>query len=196
MTYSREAPSPRYRELTGLYSQYHADNPTRYTGKNVFRNHTIKRMVNETGARSILDYGSGKALAYKDGAAQVEWGIDELCCYDPAVPEFSILPDRQFDSVICTDVLEHCPEADIGWILAEMFSRARLFVFANIASYPAKAVLPNGENAHCTRKPLAWWREAFAKAATPGVVYRAEVILRPKIPIIGRIQMTRVVSNA
>lgn len=43
------------------------------------------------------------------------------------------------------------------WILDEMFSYARKFVFASIACYPAKKRLPTGENAHCTIRPREWW---------------------------------------
>ena len=42
-------------------------------------------------------------------------------------------PTGQFDGVISTDVLEHCPEPDLPWILDEMFGAARKFIFANIA---------------------------------------------------------------
>jgi hypothetical protein len=85
------------------------------------------------------------------------WGIDELCCYDPAYAPFNVLPDKKFDGVISTDVLEHCPEEDIPWILDEMFGYATRFVFANVACYPAKKRLPNGENAHCTIRTPEWW---------------------------------------
>jgi hypothetical protein len=63
---------------------------------------------------------------------------------------FSALPEGRFDGVVCTDVLEHCPEEDLPWIVGELFGYARLFVFANVACYPAAKKLPNGENAHCT----------------------------------------------
>jgi hypothetical protein len=67
--------------------------------------------------------------------------------------------------VICTDVLEHCPEEDLPWIVGELFGYARLFVFANVACYPAMKTLPNGENAHCTIRPVEFWREIFQNAA-------------------------------
>ena len=57
------------------------------------------------------------------------------------------------------------PEDDIGWIVAEITGQARRFVFASIACYPARTLLPNGENAHCTIRPESWWRNVFASAA-------------------------------
>ena len=29
--------------------------------------------------------------------------------------------------------------------------------------YPANTILPNGENAHCTLKPIQWWKDQFEK---------------------------------
>ena len=46
------------------------------------------------------------------------FGIHQLCLYDPAFPGHWTLPPGEFDVVVCTDVLEHCPEEDLDWILA------------------------------------------------------------------------------
>lgn len=195
MTYSREAPSPRYYELTSLYRDYHAARQDRYLGHSL-RPHvaTIKKLIAETGAKSVLDYGSGKGQLYKQqepsipgGSIMSFWGVDEIACYDPGVAEYSTIPDRQFDGVISTDVMEHVPESDAPWIVAEMFAHARRFVYANIANYPALKTLTNGENAHCTQKPIGWWKAIFDAAATPGVAYRIEVQSRYRIPIIGKV---------
>ena len=68
--------------------------------------------------------------------------------YDPAYEEHSTLPDRKFDAVISTDVLEHIPEADLGWVLREMYSKAEKMVFLNVACFPALKKLKDGSNAH------------------------------------------------
>jgi hypothetical protein len=127
-------------------------------------------------ARTLLDYGCGKAQLYDatdlelPGGGRIEsvidyWDVEELRCYDPCVPRFATLPSEPADGVITTDVLEHCPEQDLDWIVAELFDYARSFVFASIACYPAKTHLPNGENAHCTIRPVAWWNELFTRTA-------------------------------
>jgi hypothetical protein len=147
-----------------------------YAGKSLFRHCiSIKKLIDRFGASSILDYGSGKGLQYR--AAKVKlgdgreyasipefWGL-AVTCYDPGYEPFSRLPSGKYDGVISTDVLEHCPETDIPWILAEMFSFARRFVFANVACYPAQKHLANGENAHCTIKGPEWWQESVGRAA-------------------------------
>jgi hypothetical protein len=145
----------------------------------------IKHLIERSGARRILDYGSGKGVQYEMKFAvrdQGEWDnvldyweIDEVVCFDPAYPPYSRLPEGRFDGVIATDVLEHCPEEDVDWILGEMFSYATRFVYATIACYPAQKRLPNGENAHCTIRPAEWWAARFAHQASacPGVEWEA-----------------------
>ena len=69
----------------------------------------------------------------------------------------SKLPEGNFDGIISFDVLEHIPEEEIPQVIKEIFERANKFVFLGIDTSPAEDILPNGENAHCTQKPLEWW---------------------------------------
>jgi hypothetical protein len=146
----------------------------------------IKRLIDRTRAVRILDYGSGKGTQYDAGQFVVEgqgqwdgildyWDVDEVVCFDPAYPPYSRMPQDSFDGVIATDVLEHCPEEDMPWIVEEMFGFATRFVYATIACYPAVKRLPNGENAHCTIKPPEWWDALFRGIAArrPGVEWEA-----------------------
>ena len=89
------------------------------------------------------------------------WNIDSITCYDPGFEPYINLPEGTFDGVVTTDVLEHCPHEDVPWILDEIFGYAREFVYINVACYPAKKTLPNGENAHCTIEPIEWWLKMF-----------------------------------
>jgi hypothetical protein len=182
--YSRQSPSPRFAELTRLYAEMHRDGDERngIPAADMFSGISllpvapkIKRLVEATGARGVLDYGCGKASQY--AAPYVDpnqltypsivayWGVDQVACYDPAYGPFSALPMGKFDGVICTDVLEHCPEEDMPWIVDELFAYANMFVFANVACYPAHKLLPNGENAHCTIRPPEWWEQLFNETA-------------------------------
>lgn len=202
MDYSRHNPSPRYRDLLRMYQEMHQVGE-RFHGlpaEKTFDGRSlrpqaarIKRLIDETGALRILDYGSGKgqqynALPFSAGDGQTwdsvidYWGVDEVVCFDPAYAPYSKLPEGRFDGVISTDVLEHCPEEDVGWIAAEIFSYAERFVYATIASYPAHKHLPNGENAHCTIRPPEWWQDTLARAAAahPGVRWEAWVQSQPK----------------
>lgn len=176
--YNRQNPSPRYRELATMYRTMHTEGekflgiPPEQTfpGQSLLpQAGRIKEMIVRHGAKNLLDYGAGKGLQYlpmqiiAEGigewpSIQAFWEVDEVYCYDPAYIPFNKLPDKKFDGVISTDVLEHCPAEDIPWILDEIFGYATRFVFANVACYPAKKRLPNGENAHCTIREPQWWR--------------------------------------
>ena len=175
--YTRENPSPEYLAMVRLYESMHAEGG-QSAGKSVkdtfpgkmLINHAadIRDMIEHTAALNILDYGAGKGLAYEQtdvsispglavDSIQSYWGVDDIRCYDPGYAPFSALPDQQYDGVISTDVLEHITEPDVPWIIEEMFSYARKFVFANVACFPAVKSLPNGQNAHCTLHPPEWW---------------------------------------
>jgi len=193
MKYSRAVPSPRYAELQQLYRTMHEQGEAflKMPPEMTFPGSSlppqagrIKTLIERTGARTLLDYGSGKGLQYRlkefrDAGGRSwpgivdYWGVGSVECYDPGYPPFSRLPGDTYDGVISTDVLEHCPEEDLAWILEEIFAFATRFVFTNVACYPASKRLPNGENAHCTVKPPDWWRELLAATAArhPGIVW-------------------------
>ena len=176
--HTRQNPSLRYQELVALYRTMHIEGEQflnvppeeTFPGFNLLREAPrIKRLIQLTASETILDYGSGKGQQYEVSPVLIAgekwpsvveyWDISEVQCYDPAYLPFSTVPTQPFDGVVSTDVLEHCPEEDIHWILDEMFCLAKNFVYANIACYPAKTRLPTGENAHCTIKDPTWWQE-------------------------------------
>jgi hypothetical protein len=182
--YSRAKPSPRYERLVRQYQVMHREGETHlgippdqtFPGKSLPpQAPRIKRLIDLTGARDVLDYGSGKGQQYMPkpftddtGAVYADiaswWGV-AVTCYDPAYAPFTTLPEGDFDGVVCTDGLEHCPEEDMEWIIDELFGYARCFVFANVACFPATKRLPSGQNAHCTIRPVKWWRGLIAGIA-------------------------------
>lgn len=199
--YSRACPSPRYQMLLEQYRLMHEQGepqlgiPPEKTFPGISlppQAVHIRRLIGFTGAATILDYGSGKGLQYRaqgfvHGTRDIEypdirsyWDVESIHCYDPGYAPFAQLPDAGFDGVICTDVLEHCPEEDMAWIVSELFSFARLFVFANVACFPARKRLPSGGNAHCTIRPPKWWRELIVScaAAFPGIAYEFRLAYR------------------
>lgn len=193
MTYSRTSPSPRYRALLDMYGKLHRegepdlgiDAEATFDGRSLPAHAPkIAQIAREHGAKTLLDYGSGKGRQYKpfrmefaDGSVfdsvQELWNVDAITCYDPGYAEFAQLPSGTFDGVICTDVMEHCPEEDLPWILSEIFGYAKKFVFLSVALYPAVKTMPNGENAHCTLMPTDWWTALFdaAAAGQPDLTY-------------------------
>lgn len=195
--YSRDNPSPRLQELGRLYAEMHALKGVDAAGGDaeVFKGfsllphaETIKGLIDHTGARTVMDYGCGKGQQYKLASIELPngkkfknvgkyWGVRQIGLYDPGVPAHSKMPAKQFDGVVSTDVLEHCPEEDLPWIMQEMVDKAGRFIFATVALYPASKTLPNGENAHCTIKPPDWWRALIdvVTANRPELSYRYEL---------------------
>jgi len=197
MNYSRATPSTRYLALRDLYRTMHEKGET-FLGLSAERTFPgeslipqlgrIKRLIDRTKAQTILDYGSGKGKQYEPRLIKNEsgeqwpsvidfWGVEEIECYDPCYEPYSKLPAGKFDGVISTDVLEHCPEQDVPWIVDEIFGYATRFVFANVACYPADKHLPTGENAHCTIQPIEWWQNLVRNTASrhPDVVWEIRV---------------------
>src|SRR3954447_21617428 len=186
MRYSRANPSARYRELVTLYARMHVEGektlgipPEKTFPGSSLPPHIarIKMLIDATGARSILDYGSGKGMQYRpqkivtQGREVAEsiaeyWDVDEVRCYDPGFAPYSELPSGTFDGVVCTDVLEHLPEEDLDWVLEEIFGFAKRFVFLNVACFPARKSLPNGANAHVTVRDPQWWQALIAARAS------------------------------
>jgi len=151
-------------ESIDQYKQYHIENDD-YNGVSLQQQlpHIIS-LIEDTQSKTLLDYGCGKGLQYSDGNfAKALGSMPSL--YDPAVPSHDILPDGPFDGIFCTDVFEHIPEEVIPEVINNITRRADKFVFLGICVVPALAILPNGDNAHCTLKPIDWWVDIYNKHA-------------------------------
>ena len=191
--YSRENPSARYTELVKLYRHAHelgqpefGNRPEDTFAGEVRIQHAsrISFFTKSCGAQRLLDYGAGKGHQYDLNRTDVDlrevYGVSEITCYDPGHQPYSSLPDGSFDGVICLDVMEHCPEEDLPWIISEIIGYAERFAYFTVACFKAKKKLPNGENAHCTVRPPAWWKAIFEDVAARNPDVMIEAILQEK----------------
>ncbi len=190
--FTKEHPSQRFSELLEQYQITHfngkaegadrgepLENP--FDGRRLQKSlKPVAKLVRETGAKTILDYGAGQGRFYQSFPGEsVEsrfkchpaWPGVRVICYDPGYEPFSKPYEGEVDGVISTDVLEHISEEDIPWVLDEMFRFANRFVYFVAACFPADKILPNGENAHCTIETPEWWKGQVEMAArrVPGV---------------------------
>jgi 2-polyprenyl-3-methyl-5-hydroxy-6-metoxy-1,4-benzoquinol methylase len=109
--------------------------------------------------KTILDYGCGRSRL-------VDWlaKLNDATAYryEPAIPEFSVMPVTEVDFVTNTDVLEHVAEEAVDETIARIRSLSRRAFFC-ISTRKAGKILPNGENAHATIKDAAWWEERLRR---------------------------------
>lgn len=141
-----------------------------YGGGNALRYQLphIVTLIEQTESKTLLDFGCGKGK-YEENRIHDAWGGILPSRYDPAVDQWSELPDGPFDGVFSVDVMEHVPEEEVIETLQAQFDRAEKFVFLGIETSPTKTILPNGENAHCTQENADWWSDKINKANTKGV---------------------------
>jgi len=187
--FTKEQPSAQFKAMLEQYRIMHEEGEKvlGLSADETFDGHSLAKhdekiatLIKETSARTILDYGCGKGALYRTiegeaGGSRIrsypKWPNVKITCFDPGHEPFAAPVEGRFDGVISTDVVEHIPEGDIGWVLDEIFSFAERFVYIVAACYPARKTLPDGTNAHCTIQSPEWWQGQLQLAAQryPGV---------------------------
>ena len=176
--FNRNTPSPKYTDLVEEYKVMHSHSDRMFNGRSLLKFvDIIKVYLEKNECQSVLDYGSGKGALYTEDFHTITkeinkplpeyWDIDLCAMYDPAYEKHATLPDRKFDAVICTDVLEHIPEADLGWVLQEIYSKADKMVFLNVACFEALKKLKDGSNAHVSIFSTDEWIRFAAIESVP-----------------------------
>lgn len=112
----------------------------------------VKRLVEQSGARSVLDYGCGK------GTLRASLG-EIVSEYDPAIPGKDGEP-KHADIVVCTDVLEHIEPDKLDSVLEHIRCLGQAVYFV-IATRPAEKDLPDGRNAHLIVQSADWWKRTL-----------------------------------
>ena len=135
--------SPYYLESVQQGAEFQKNNKS-WAGYDVVKYQTkIKDLVVRYRAKTILDYGCGKGLQYKEPlpyASEDNWQtFDEylgvtVYKYDPCVPEHFMLPPvgTKFDGVICTQVLNSIPDDDMLWVRDLLEGYATKFCFVGL----------------------------------------------------------------
>lgn len=137
--------SPQYREMLlrkhsrgkwGADGGKHVANATAY--------------ADELEAETILDYGCGEMMFAEAMKPRRVSG------FDPGIPGREGMP-KPCDLVVSTDMLEHVELEKLPNVLGHMRSICLKGAYVVIATRPAKALLPDGRNAHLIVKPGDWW---------------------------------------
>lgn len=129
---------------------------------------SIGKMVRLTRSKTLLDFGCGRADAYREPHKVWQaWGIDrkDVTLYDPAFNRDNVLPTGKFDMVVCSDVLEHIPEDEVDAFIDRLFTYAKRGVWAAVCCRAAKKTFPDGRNLHVTLRSHDWWSERMQAAS-------------------------------
>lgn len=136
--------------LVGQYAKLHQ---SRKYGKTAIRRLAqYKELVQQVGAKSILDFGCGQSGLL----AAMKLGVSEHS-YDPAIPQFSDMPTEKVELTICMDVLEHIPEDQLKGIFRQIHGATTKTAIFSICTRKAYNTLPDGQNAHVTVHKEKWW---------------------------------------
>lgn len=131
---------------------------------------SIGKLVRSVRARTLLDFGCGRGDAYRSPhKVWHHWGLERanVTLYDPAFNRDNVLPaaGRKFDVVVCSDVLEHVPEAEVDEFIDRLAAYTRHALWASVCCRPAKKKFEDGTNLHVTVQPYSWWLEKVEAAA-------------------------------
>jgi len=105
----------------------------------------VIQLFDQTGAKSVSDYGAGKCNLQKK---MHELGTTEFEYYphDPAFSEYG--EPKQADLVCCIDVLEHVEPEHLNAVLDDLKRIIRKVGLFTIHTGPAVKTLSDGRNAH------------------------------------------------
>lgn len=113
----------------------------------------VLALIERTKSTSIWDFGSGRS-GLKN--ALRPHNITVVYEYDPGLPGKDQTP-AFVDLVVSCDVLEHVEPEFLPGTLRLLFNTAAKGLFLVIACRQAKAVLPDGTNAHLIVENPEWW---------------------------------------
>ena len=171
--------SENYFKTINLYKKMHVTGTSKLPPQKTFAGFSlvrwipeIKTIIKKTGSKSIIDFGCGKAMAYREQIIfnkvtypniQDFWGVKDITLYDPGVKEFDLYPNSKADGIICTDVIEHITSDDIINFIENLYILSKIFVFLVIATKPASKYFDDGRNIHLTLKSNQEWDIIFNK---------------------------------
>lgn len=137
----------------------------------------IDRVIRELEFHSVLDFGCGPGHCVRRflEAGKLAVGVDVSKVAIDHCPETCVLisegrrldwPDRSFDLVFASDVLEHLPEDQAVAMVADLERLTRRWLVASICFRPSEC-LPELQW-HATIQPREWWEARFRLSRVAG----------------------------
>lgn len=117
--------------------------------------------------QTALDFGCGKGTMKPFLLERFpELQVDE---YDPGIPGKDVMPEKQYDLVFTSDVLEHVEPHLLDDTIRKLASMTKFVLFNDIACSPTFKTFGEGpyigQDLHLTVEEPVWWRERFAEVA-------------------------------
>ena len=156
--------------------QYHLKKEV-YSGVATITYHLdIKEVVDKHNAKTLLDYGCGKAFHYLNqekcqlwfgGPTFDKWlGLDSFYLFDPCVDEYSKHPeqDAKFDGIIAIQSLAGVPDADFPTVVNQLMQMTNKFCFIGNKLKKGKSSKGDhtlAEHFKADRLDPDWWKEQF-----------------------------------
>lgn len=155
-----------YNEVYSNYADYNGD----YTTEHELKQNFIDDFVAEHNG-SVLDAGCGSGYTlrklYNEGVDIFGIDFSKFCCdeYLTDLPHKCVsIMDHcktfpKYDSIICSDVLEHIPEKELynNLIWLSNTSEHALYGIANHSDIKLRQEL------HLIQRPIEWWTEILQK---------------------------------
>ena len=168
--------SDAYYQTVNRVKQYHLKKEV-YSGiATLAYQFDIKDLVNKHNAKTLLDYGCGKAYHYVNQESCNSWfggltfdqwlKLDSFYLFDPCVDEFSKHPDEdaKFDGIIAIQSLTGVPDADFPTVVNQLMKMTDKFCFVGTKLKKGKS--SKGDSAldqyfKGDRLDPDWWKEQF-----------------------------------
>lgn len=143
----------------------HQDPDLKWGNDGKYHVDAIWKLAGRLNARTLLDFGCGRSTLSKS----LKSYCPMLTCtdYDPGRPKKAKLPNKVFDVVTCTDVLEHVEPEFVDEVIKAIADRAGRAAYFVIDTVPANVKLPDGRNAHLTVREPVWWAHKLTDVFKP-----------------------------
>jgi uncharacterized protein len=184
--FTRSAPSAGFAEASRAAARVNREQgpPGRLSCRAV-------EMIAAGRADRVLEVGLGKpATPVELRRLLKNASFERLDLADPA----HRWPDQAAGAVLAANLLDDVPGEDLPWLLDELFSRARSWVYLAVTAERASFGAEQGGDAHCGRRTADWWRTRIAEAANrwPRVSWHLDVGAAPALEPVAWFQTRRI----
>lgn len=119
----------------------------------------IEDIIKKNNYKVILDYGCGNSILYQKLEENLKVKVYR---YDPAIKGLEKIPPKNYDFVICSDVLHTVEEKNIDIVLEELKRISNnCFIYLNCADHPT--TFYDGVKTNRCIHSQKWWCSRLKK---------------------------------